>query len=65
MFPVFAMTLKESSAASLYNTYTIEGDANYGNAQLIWRDLIQLFSEAQAGKALKQSFRIRFTMARP
>ena len=55
MFSVFATTLKESSAASLYDTYAIEGDANYGNAQLIWHDLIQLFSEGQAGKALQRS----------
>ena len=55
MFSVFATTLKESSAASLYDMYAIEGDANCGNAQLIWRDLIQLFSEGQAGKALQQS----------
>ena len=55
MFSVFATTLKESSAASLYNTYAIEGDDNYGNAQLIWRDLMQLFSEGQAGKALQRS----------
>ena len=55
MFSVFATTLKESSAASLYDTYAIEGDDNYGNAQLIWRDLIQLFSEGQAGKALQRS----------
>ena len=55
MFSVFATTLKESSAASLYDTYAIEGDDNYGNAQLIWRDLVQLFSEGQAGKALQHS----------
>ena len=55
MFSVFATTLKESSAASLYDTYAIEGDDNYRNAQLIWRDLIQLFSEGQAGKALQHS----------
>ena len=55
MFAVFATTLKESSAASLYDTYAIEGDDNYSNAQLIWRDLIQLFSEGQAGKALQRS----------
>ena len=52
---MFATTLKESSATSLYDTYAIEGDANYGNAQLIWHDLIQLFSEGQAGKALQRS----------
>ena len=55
MFSVFATTLKESSGASLYDTYAIEGDDNYGNAQLIWRDLIQLFSEGQARKALQRS----------
>ena len=54
MFSVFATTLKESSAASLYDTYAIEGDDNYDNAQLIWRDLIQFFSEGQAGKALQR-----------
>ena len=55
MFSVFATTLKESSAASLYDTYAIEGDDNYGNAQLICHDLVQLFSEGQAGKALQRS----------
>ena len=40
MFSVFATTLKESSAASLYDTYAIEGDDNYSNAQLIWHDLV-------------------------
>ena len=55
MFSVFATTLKESSAASLYDTYAIEGDDNYGNAQLIWHDLIQVFSEGQARKALQRS----------
>ena len=33
MFSVFATTLKESSAASLYDAYAIEGDVNYGNGQ--------------------------------
>ena len=50
MFSVFATTLKESSAALLYDTYAIEGDANYGNAQLIGRDLVLLFSEGKLGR---------------
>ena len=29
MFSVFSFTLKESSAVSLYDTYAIEGEANY------------------------------------
>ena len=52
MFSVFAVTLKESSAASLYDTYTVEGTANYRDAQMIWNDLVQLLTEGQAGKAL-------------
>ena len=55
MFSVFAVTLKESSAASLYDTYTVEGTINYGDSQMIWHDLIQLFTKGQAGKALQHS----------
>ena len=35
MFSVFAITLKESSAASLYDTYAAEGTVNYGDSQMI------------------------------
>ena len=53
MFSILSMTWKESSAASLYNMYAMEGKTNYGNAQLIWRDLVTLFMSGQAGKSLQ------------
>ena len=52
-FPFHSITLKESSAASLYNMYAMEGKSNYGNAQLIWRDLVTFFMSGQAGKPLQ------------
>ena len=55
MFLVFSISLKESSAASLYDTYAVKGEINYGDAQLIWHDLMTLFMSRQAGKALQQS----------
>ena len=55
MFSVFSFTLKESSAVSLYDTYTIKGETNYGDSQLIWHDLVTLFTSGQAGKAVQQS----------
>ena len=55
MFSVFSFTLKESSAVSLYDTYTIKGETNYGDSQLIWHDLVTSFTSGQAGKAVQQS----------
>ena len=36
MFSIVLVTLKESRAASLYDTYAIEDETNYGDAQLQW-----------------------------
>ena len=55
MFSVFSVTLKESSVASLYDTYAVKGETNYGDAQLFWHDLVTLFTSGQAGKALQCS----------
>ena len=55
MFSIFSVTLKESNTASPYDTYGIEGEVNYANAQIIWHGLVTLFTSAQAGKVLQWS----------
>ena len=57
MFAVFAVTLQESSAASLYDMYVVEGEPHCWGLQLIWCDLVTLFTRGQAGKASQQSNR--------
>ena len=35
--------------------YAVKGGANYSDAQLIWHDLVTLFTSGQAGNSLQCS----------